>query len=419
MKNLIAIILVIFSINFAKAQDETECKKIVSQIYESINKKNSEPILKFLSDDFSFEGYSGDIAKQIVQQLFSQLNTQISNINKISAEKTDVLTLIYEADFGEKGKKKSTFVFNNKNQLKSMDLLKLTVKTIRNDETRLTKNDQKHFTIPFKRVGKLISVEGKLDGINRTFLLDNGAPVLILNSAHIVKDTVNIKSIMSSTAKGVGGDITNMDIDKIESFEFGGIKMDAQKVVSMDISHLEKETKTTFYGLIGYQILKDYDLLFDYRKNTITFIKPEATKEFLEKNFKSKNRKEVPIQMSSHLAVVDAFINGKKYSFGIDCGAESNLIDLRLKDELINNFSNIKTDSLSGANKETVETITGALNLIEIGGVKFKKTETCFSNISHLNNNPGLKLDGLLGYDILSKHPILISYKNKKIFFLK
>ncbi|MFN4151498.1 MAG: threonine--tRNA ligase, partial [Candidatus Sericytochromatia bacterium] len=160
----------------------------------------------------------------------------------------------------------------------------------------------------------------------------------------------------------------------------------AQKVVSMYLSHLEKETKTTFYGLIGYQIFKDYDLLFDYRKNTITFIKPESTKEFLEKNYKSKKHKEIPIQMGSHLAIVDAYINGKKYSFGIDCGAESNLLDLRLKDELISNFSNIKTDSLSGANKESVETTKGALNLIEIGGVKFKKTETCFSDISHLND---------------------------------
>lgn len=419
MKNLIAIILVLFSINFAKAQDETECKKIVLQIYESINKKDSEPLLKHLSDDFSFEGYSGEIAKQIIQQLFSQLNTQISNINKISSEKTDVLTLIYEADFGEIGKKTSTFVFNNKDQLKSMELLKLKVETICRDETRLTENDQEYFTIPFKKVGNLISVEGKLDGINRTFLFDNGAPVLILNSAHFVKDTINKKKLISSNAKGVGGNITNMDIDIIKSFEFGGIKMEAQKVVSMDLSHLEKETKTTFYGLIGYQTFKDYDLLFDYRKNTITFIKPESTKEFLEKNFKSKNRKEVPIQMGSHLAVVDAFINGKKYSFGIDCGAESNLIDLRLKGELISNFRNIKTDSLSGANKEIVETLTGKLNLIEIGGVKFKKTETCFSDISHLNNNYELKLDGLLGYEILSKQPTLISYKNKKIVFLK
>ena len=61
--------------------------------------------MKYSSDDFSFEGYSGEIAKQIVQQLFRQLNTEVSNINKISAEKTDVLTLIYEADLGEIGKK--------------------------------------------------------------------------------------------------------------------------------------------------------------------------------------------------------------------------------------------------------------------------------------------------------------------------
>lgn len=417
MKNLAALIILFFASNFAFAQGVTECEKIVSQIYEAINKKNADPIMKYLSDDFSVAGQTGEIAKMVLPQLFDQLNMEVSNTKKISETKTDVLTLVYEAEFGDKGTKTSTFVFNTKNQLKSLELLPMQVMAKKGD-VEVEKDEQAYFTVPFKRVRNLISVEVKLNGVDRTFLVDNGAPILVLNSAHIEKDTTENK-ITLSDAKGAGGTISDMGLEQIESFEFGGISLDTQELISMDLSHLEKETKTTFYGLIGYEIYKDYDLLFDYKKNTITFIKPEATEAFLKSNFKSKKQIEVPIEMGAHIAVVDGFINGKKYSLGLDCGAESSLLDKKLEDKLKANLRKIKTDTLGGADKNFVEVLSGQLNSLVIGGVNFKKTEASFSDISHLNDGYELKLDGLIGYDILSKQPTLISYVNKKVVFLR
>lgn len=417
MKYLAALIILFFASNLAFAQDVTECEKIVLQTYEAINKKNADPVMKYLSDDFSVAGQTGEIAKMVLPQLFDQLNMKVSNIHKISETKTDVLTLVYEAEFGDIGLKTSTFVFNKNNQLKSLELLPMQVMA-KKGEVEVKKDEQTYFTVPFKRVGNLISVEVKLNGVDRIFLVDNGAPILILNSAHIEKDTTENK-ITLSDAKGAGGTISDMGLEQIESFEFGGISLDTQDLISMDLSHLEKQTKTTFYGLIGYEIYKDYDLLFDYKNNTITFIKPEATEAFLQSNFKSKKQIEVPIEMGGHIAIVDGFINGKKYSLGLDCGAESSLLDINLKDELNANLRKIKTDTLGGADKNFVEVLSGQLNSLVIGGVNFKKTEASFSDISHLNDGYELTLDGLIGYDILSKQPTLISYLNKKVVFLR
>jgi hypothetical protein len=342
---------------------------------------------------------------------------KVANIKKISETKTDILTLVYEAEFGEMGLKKSTFVFNKKNQLKSLELLPMQVMT-KKGEAEVEKSEQAFFTVPFKRVGNLISVQVKLNGVSRTFLLDNGSPILVLNSAHIEKDSTEKKLTVGGGAKGAGG-LINLDIDSIQSIDFGGIKMNGQKVISIDLSHLEKEMKTTIYGLVGYEIYKDYDLLFDYKKNTITFIKPEATEEFLKNNFNTKKQVEAPIEIGGHIPVVDGFINGEKYSFGIDCGAESSLFDIKLKEELKANLSKLKKVSLAGADKNVVETLSGKLNSLVISGVEFKKTETQFSDISHLNDGYKLQLDGLIGYDILSKQPTLISYLNKKVIFLR
>ena len=418
MKNIATIILFFFANNIAFAQDVNECEKIVLQTYEALNQKNADPIIKYLSDDFSTAGHTGSVAKLILPQLFKQLNYNFSNIKKISETKTDVLTLVYEAEVGDKGLRKSTFVFNNKNQLKTLELLNIQVKTLNNGDLKILKNDQKYFTVPFKRVGKLISVEVKLNGIVRTFLVDNGSPKLVLNSAHIEKDPTN-ETREISNLQGAGGSISNVNIDSIQSLEFGGITMNAQKVLTMDLSHLEKKKKTTFYGLIGYEMIKDYDLLFDYKNKTLTFIKADATEEFLKNNFQLKKQIEVPIEMGAHIPVIVGYINGKKYSLGLDCGSESSLFDIKLKDELKANFSKLETDSLLGANKNIVETLSGKLNSLKIGGVNFKKTKTIFSSISHLNDAYKIKLDGIIGYAILSNQPTLISYVNKKVVFLR
>jgi len=417
MKNLIFIIIALIGNNLVFAQEVTECEKIVLQTYEAINQKNAEPLIKHLSVDFTIAGQSGEIARLILPQLFEQLNMKVTNIKKVNEVKTDLLTLIFEAEFGEIGVKQSTFIFNEKNQLKELELLPMQVMA-KEADSEVNKNEQAYFTVPFNRVGNLISVQVKLNGVFRTFIIDSGAPVFVLNSAHIAKDTADKKLILSD-AKGAGGTISGMGMEQIESFEFGGISMDTQNVISMDLSHLEKETKTTFFGLLGYEIYKDYDMLFDYKKKTITFIKPETTKNFLESNYKSKKQVEVPIEMGGHLALVKGVINDKEYTFGIDCGAESSLFDSKLKDELKPSFSRLKKDSMLGADKNVVEIYHGKLNSLVIGGVIFKKTETSFSDISHLNDGYKLKLDGLIGFDILSNQPTLISYVNNKIVFLK
>lgn len=373
--------------------------------------------MNHLSPDFTIAGYTGEVALLILPQLFDQLNMKVTNIKKVSEVKTDVLTLVYEAEFGEMGVKQSTFIFNEKNQLKELGLLPMEVMATKAD-AQVTQSEKAFFSIPFKRIGNLISVQTKLNGVSRTFLIDNGAPVFVLNSAHLGKDSTDNKLTLSNT-KGAGGTISNVGVAKIESFDFGGISMDTQNVISMDLSHLEKATKTTFYGLLGYDVYKEYDLFFDYKKNTITFIKPEATKDFLESNFKSKRQVEVPIEMEGHIAVVKGVINGKEYMFGIDCGAESSLFDIKLKDELKPNFRKLKKDKMGGADLNVVDIYTGKLDSMVIGGVEFKKTQTAFSDISHLNEGYNLKLDGLIGYDILSEQPTLISYVNKKIVFLK
>jgi len=264
------------------------------------------------------------------------------------------------------------------------------------------------------------AVEVMLNNEKRMFLFDTGSPKVILNSKHLPKnDTIKHKTI--SSAKGAGGSISGMDIEKLEKLEFGGITMENQEVLTLDISHLEESLETDYkiHGLIGYDLIKDYDLLFDYEKKELTLISPDFFDQYKNKQLSDNKFTMVPFDLSSHIPVITTQIGGKDYSFGIDCGAEVNLMDDELLKPMSKYLKQTKTDTLSGADKKGTAVTIGLIKKVIIGNKKFKKVETAFNDMSHLNNGYKLSIDGLTGYELLSRQKTLISYHRKQIILIE
>ena len=117
------VLTVIFFTNTIFGQESATCEKIVSQIYEGINKQKADHLVGYLSRDFSMAGYKGEIAIQIFPVYITGIKEKVTNIKKHSEKKTNVLTLVYEAKFADNEVNKSTFVFDKNNKLIKMDLL--------------------------------------------------------------------------------------------------------------------------------------------------------------------------------------------------------------------------------------------------------------------------------------------------------
>jgi hypothetical protein len=302
----------------------------------------------------------------------------------------------------------------------SLLLFILTLHTTTGAQTKnnnLNASKQSWFTVPFNQVSNLIEIKASINGIVRTFILDNGAPMLVLNSAYIKSDSLSKKEAIQG--QGSGGTIDNMHIDTIDQFEMNDIQLKDQRALVVNLAHLEQETHSKIYGLIGYEIYKNYDLLFDYKNKTITFIRAEKTNAFMYNKLSSSKLIEVPIIMNNHIAVVDCEMKHKLYKMGIDCGAESNLFDTNLISELQSNIKSMQSDELLGANASSTNTSSGKIKRIKIGTRKFRNSITVFNAIEHLNQNSPIKIDGLIGYEILSKQKTLLSYSNKKLVFIK
>lgn len=409
--------LLVFQTGFS--QNIEKCRDVVNLTIEAIKSQSTKNLTEHLSPDFSIANRKGEVAKLVLNQLFTQLNETVLSSNEVSTEKiNNTLELKYNIKYEKMGNKVASFVFNQDNQLEQLELFKMEVKTLDNSKRIVTQPESEIIEIPFTLIGKLIAVEVILNKTKRFFLLDSGSPKTILNAKYISSnDTIDKKSV--SSVKGVGGSISGMDIEKVEALDFAGIKMENQDMLTLDISHLEKslETDTKIYGLIGYDLIKDYDILLDYENKKLTLIKPDIFDEYNSKLWSKSKLTTIPFELTKHIPVITANIGGKDYAFGIDYGAESNLMKIELLKSMSKYLKNIETATLSGADKNSNEVTKGRIKKVMIGKKKFKRMTTVFSDISHLNN--GYNLDGLMGYEMLSKQKTLISYKRKTLTFLE
>ena len=415
---ILCILLLLSTIHTTRlsAQDIGACEKVVATAVDAVNNHSTEELKKHLAPDFTCIGQTGAVAMAVMEQLVRQLDEHISDISKVSEQQADgTLTLVYDFNYSKKlGHKNATFVFNADNQLKQMDLLPAQVKKV-STKTDFKIPEQDVITIPIDICDDLITVVAKLNGIERKFILDSGAPSLYLNSRYFASGK---GGITIGSSQGVSSGISGQSAVRIDSFDFYGIEMRDEDFLMSDLSHLLKDEE--IYGLIGYQVIKDYDWLFDYENKTLTLIKPKRTATYIDKM--KYTTSEVPLQLTSetsHIPFVKGVIGNTTLSLGIDCGATGNLLDISLFNKLENDLTGITTTDLRGASQETVNVKEATVKCLAIGEKRFQNMATAFNDISHLNAKWENKIDGLIGYEVLSKQKTIISIPSRKLIFIE
>lgn len=272
-----------------------------------------------MADDFTITGQKGETAKVVLKQLFSQLGEKVISHQEIKQSKIDNgVELVHNIDYAKMGTKEATLIFNENNLLKELILFKMEIKKI-NSDTKIEKSSHNIIEIPFTIARKLIAVEVILNGEYRTFILDSGSPKVILNSKYISEQGTTKRTI--SSTKDVSGNISGMDIENVEQLDFHGIQLNNQEVITMKLSHLEKELGIEFYGLIGYELIKDYNIIFDNENLKLVLINPAIYETYKNEKFSNATLVSVPFDLKSHIPIITAQIGNKDYSFGIDCGA--------------------------------------------------------------------------------------------------
>ncbi|MEZ4959642.1 MAG: aspartyl protease family protein [Saprospiraceae bacterium] len=276
--------------------------------------------------------------------------------------------------------------------------------TTNSGEAKFDKEHPEFTVAPFELLEGMIVVQAQVNGETGSFILDTGSPAMVVDNERNPKE--------NGVAMGVGG---KMRIGKTElrDFSFGNIhKKDLEGYV-LDISQLEQACGRDLMGLIGYDVLKQYELQFDYSKKIILIYPASEAGRY----HASKPVKTIPFALSEHVPVITVRVGGRKAYFGIDSGAAVNLLDTdylgKLGDSVL---SNVNEEWLVGLDN-TRQLVVGAnVGDCKIKGNCFPSMRYLFTDMSKMEDQLGSRLDGLLGFPFFKGQNIAINYKKRKIY---
>lgn len=278
--------------------------------------------------------------------------------------------------------------------------------------------DQNTTRIPFKLVDHLIVVEAELYNKKGSFIIDTGAETLILNKVHFPLKYKNFAATRNTF--GVNSSLDNLYVKYVEGFQINEFNLENSKSDVIDLSHIEKSKKIHLLGVIGYSILKNYEVFIDLYLNQITLTKVDRlgnklnNKVYLEQitdsiNFKLKN----------HTITINGTINNQNVKFGLDSAAEFNQINKNVKRRALKYFIPKKRLTLMGASKRKIEVLAGKLHRVKLSeSIYFGPMDTVLTNLSKLNEAFGTDLDAILGYDFFRQKRTIINYQKEKLYFI-
>lgn len=273
--------------------------------------------------------------------------------------------------------------------------------------------------IPFKLIDHLIVVEAKLLDKEGNFIIDTGSETLILNKVHFpTKYSHNKKKNETSGVVNIVDDPLERQLSQ---FVIQNLILENKTSDVIDLSHIERTKKMNLLGVIGYNILKDYEVFIDLYLNQITLTKTDRFGEKLDKYvYLEKITDSIDFKLKNHTIVLNATVNGQNLKMGLDSAAELNQINKSVSKKVLKYFHPKERLMLTGASNSKIEVLAGKLHRVKLSEtIYFGPMNTILTNLSKMNEAFGTKLDGVLGFEFFQQKRTIINYKKEKLYFVK
>jgi hypothetical protein len=261
-------------------------------------------------------------------------------------------------------------------------------------------------------------VKAEIYNVEGNFIIDTGSETMILNEIHFPNKYEYQRKKIKST--GILNGIENSFEKHIKTFEIQNFKIENKQSDIINLSHIEKSKKIKLLGIIGYNILKDYEVFIDMHLNQITLTKVDKQGNKLnQKVYLEKITDSVSFNLRNHTIVVNGTINNQKLKFGIDSAAEFNQINKSVNKKALKYFIPKKRMRLTGISNRKIEVLAGKLHRVKLSNSNyFGPMYTVLTNLNKINEAFGTDLDGILGYEFFAQKRTIINYQKEKLYFV-
>ncbi len=109
-------------------------------------------------------------------------------------------------------------------------------------------------------------LELKADSLSGNFILDTGAPHLVLNKTYFR----NYPTFGAVYASGITGSVEPGAEIRLGKLDFGGLYFEDVDADMISLSHLEEKKGVRILGLLGLNLFKNLEMLIDIEQSTLT-----------------------------------------------------------------------------------------------------------------------------------------------------
>ncbi len=274
--------------------------------------------------------------------------------------------------------------------------------------------------IPFTRAGNLILIQAKAGKEEGNFILDTGAPYLILNITYF--RNASFLPVTEGDRGGITGSVARTERTLLDSFRIHALTYDKIEADLVNLGHLENNKGVKILGLLGMQLFRQCEMIIDYEKNLI-YMHRIGRKE--SSSYKSEQLKDtaayrtVPITLKDDKILVYGEMSGKKLTFLIDSGAESNVLDSRLPNKIFENVQVTGRIMLGGAGASKVEALRGEMKNVSIGKQQEETIPVLITNLEKMCFSYDECIDAMLGFDFLSRRKIGFNFVKRVMYIWK
>ncbi len=287
------------------------------------------------------------------------------------------------------------------------------------DEPAMLQPDTPTCSIPFTLAGKLILVKGRADKTEGNFILDTGAPDLVLNSTYF-RD-YPVEQGHNESQETITGQAEPALHTKVKWFKLGTLNYYNADADLISLGNIENSKGVKILGLLGVALFRQCELVIDYKNSMIHLhrINKKEKKTYQNPMLNdSTHYVSYPFDVVNNRILIRTIIAGKELPFVIDYAAENNIIDSRLPNKILDSVIVSGRVVLVGAGNKKVEAITGDILNFSLGRITTGNLPVIVMNLENTCFGTENCISGVLGQEFLSRYTLVFNFEKYKLYIL-
>jgi hypothetical protein len=265
--------------------------------------------------------------------------------------------------------------------------------------------------VPIKRAGNLILVEAQIDSVAGNFVLDTGAPYLVLNATYFRHMPV----IADQESAGLNGNAPGAFTTEVRNFSILDLHYPRLTADVTDLSAIENGRNVKILGLLGTRLFKRFAITVDLFRNTLYIHKLDNDGEIpINEKIFHNPWMFTSFELKNDVMFINGIANNTPLWFAFDTGAETNLMDYDRVRKMLPGMQVLNRTKTTGIGGSSFEVIYARFDTLTVGGRRFIKNRVLLTSLDKMGKAYGHTVDGILGFDFFIRGIFSINFVKKE-----